>query len=102
ELVEAPAPDVHWTPREQDAKPRPEALVKGITPAQPAPMSSAPKPAESKPAQAAAAASKPAGLFKRLLGWLGLDSEPAAPAKRAPERDKGRRSEADRGPRGDR
>ncbi len=107
ELVEAPAPDVPWTPREQDAKPRPEALVKGITPAQPAPMSSAPKPAESKPAQAAAAASKPAGLFKRLLGWLGLDSEPAAaepaaPAKRAPERDKGRRSEADRGPRGDR
>lgn len=36
ELAEAPATDLTWQPREHEIKARPEALVKGITPAQPA------------------------------------------------------------------
>lgn len=98
ELVEAPATDAPWQPRESEIKARPEALVKGITPSQPAPVST-PAPA---PAPAAAPAQSGGGLLKRLFGWLTGNSEPAktAPAtaqeetgaKRAasPARGKGR------------
>ena len=51
ELVEAPSTDAAWQPREHEIKSRPEALVKGITPSQPAPVSTpAPAPAAAAPA----------------------------------------------------
>lgn len=54
ELVEAPSTDAAWQPREHEIKSRPEALVKGITPSQPAPVSTpAPAPAAAAPAPAA-------------------------------------------------
>ncbi|MCZ8440098.1 Rne/Rng family ribonuclease [Achromobacter xylosoxidans] len=79
ELVEAPATDAPWQPRESEIKARPEALVKGITPSQPAPVST-PAPA---PAPAAAPAQSGGGLLKRLFGWLTGNSEPAKTAPAA-------------------
>ena len=65
DMVDAPSTDMSWAPKEQEVKAKPEALVKGITPSQPAPVSSTP----AKKAEAAATESSP-GLFKRLMGWL--------------------------------
>lgn len=82
ELVEAPATDAPWQPRENEIKARPEALVKGITPSQPAPVSTpAPAPA---PAAAPAQSGGP-GLLKRLFGWLTGNAEPAKAAPAAQE-----------------
>ncbi|WP_088154778.1 Rne/Rng family ribonuclease [Achromobacter xylosoxidans] len=92
ELVEAPATDAPWQPREHEIKSRPEALVKGITPSQPAPVST-PAPA---PAPAPAAAGGLGGLFKRLFGWLGGSSEAAKPAPAAQE-DSAKRASSGRG-----
>ncbi|MEQ4617351.1 MAG: Rne/Rng family ribonuclease [Corticimicrobacter sp.] len=85
QLVQAPEEnEPGWTAAAKEAQNRPEALVKGITPAQPAPVSSpstARKPAAGE-RQAAAAATSGGGLIgfiKRLFG-LGV-SEDAAPAK---------------------
>ncbi|WP_144638681.1 Rne/Rng family ribonuclease [Bordetella genomosp. 13] len=84
ELAEAPATDVVWSPREQEAKAKPEALVKGITPSQPAPISTpAPAPAPAPAPQAAPATGGGlGGLFKRLASWLGggASTPAAAPA----------------------
>jgi len=88
ELVEAPATIETWSPRtETETKARPEALVKGITPAQPAPVHT-PAPA---PAKAATPAS--GGLFKRLISWFtgGATAAPAA-APAAESSDEARRS----------
>ncbi|WP_241144416.1 Rne/Rng family ribonuclease [Achromobacter xylosoxidans] len=85
ELVEAPATDAPWQPRESEIKARPEALVKGITPSQPAPMST-PAPA---PAPAAAPAQSGGGLLKRLFGWLTGNSEPAKAAPAAAQEETG-------------
>jgi ribonuclease E len=63
ELVDAPSTDMSWAPKEQEVKSKPEALVKGITPAQPAPVSST----SAKKAEASEASP---GFFKRLFGWL--------------------------------
>ena len=63
ELVDAPSTDMSWAPKEQEVKAKPEALVKGITPAQPAPVSST-------PAKKADASEASPGFFKRLFGWL--------------------------------
>ena len=92
ELVEAPATDAPWQPREHEIKSRPEALVKGITPSQPAPVST-PAPA---PAPAPAATGGLGGLFKRLFGWLGGSSEAAKPAPAAQE-DSAKRASSGRG-----
>ncbi|OZI30442.1 ribonuclease E/G [Bordetella genomosp. 10] len=92
ELAEAPATDVAWAPREQEVKARPEALVKGITPSQPAPVAPAPVPA----APVAAPAPAPAGLgglFKRLVGWLSGGEKPAATSAATPvQSDEARRA----------
>lgn len=85
ELVEAPATDAPWQPRESEIKARPEALVKGITPSQPAPVST-PAPA---PAPAAAPAQSGGGLLKRLFGWLTGNSEPAKTASAAAQEETG-------------
>ncbi|MNK08562.1 Ribonuclease E [compost metagenome] len=84
ELVEAPATDAPWQPRESEIKARPEALVKGITPSQPAPVSTPAAPAAAAPA-ATAAGSGLGGLFKRLVGWLTGNAETAKPAPAAQE-----------------
>src|SRR5690606_23667463 len=65
ELVSQPEEQLTWAAnKDQDAKAsRPEALVKGITPAQPAPVSAT-------PAHAPASAAAGPGLLKRLINWL--------------------------------
>jgi len=79
ELADSPATDLNWAPSEHEVKSRPEALVKGITPSQPAPVSSTPAPAPAIPAPVASAGF--GGLFKRLVGWLTNTGTPeAAPA----------------------
>lgn len=84
ELAEAPATDVTWSPREHEVKARPEALVKGITPAQPAPVSA---PAPAAPAKTAEGAGF-GGLFKRLINWLSGGGEQAKPADKPAEQAK--------------
>ncbi|WP_238912906.1 Rne/Rng family ribonuclease [Achromobacter insolitus] len=93
ELVEAPATDAPWQPREHEIKSRPEALVKGITPSQPAPVST---PAPAAPAPAPAATGGLGGLFKRLFGWLGGGADTAKPAPAAQE-DSAKRANSGRG-----
>ncbi|OZI54523.1 Rne/Rng family ribonuclease [Bordetella genomosp. 5] len=82
ELAEAPATEVAWQPSENEVKSRPEALVKGITPSQPAPVST-PTPATAAPAPAAGSG---LGWFKRLTNWLtgGGDAKPAPAAEETP------------------
>ena len=86
ELVQEPEDKVVWQPnKDQEAKSRPEALVKGIQPDQPAPhhVERPAKAAAAAPAPAPAAASS--GLFKRILSWFSGPAEPAAaPAETAP------------------
>ncbi len=92
ELVDAPSTDMSWAPKEQEVKTKPEALVKGITPSQPAPVSSTPaKSADSGPA-------KP-GLFKRLIGWLtgGSSEETKEEPKKTETRDRPRHGQGNRG-----
>ncbi len=64
DLAQSPSTDVVWAPKEHEAKARPEALVKGITPAHPAPISRAAAPAIA----VATASSK--GLFQRFMNWI--------------------------------
>uniref|UniRef100_UPI003340A8D9 Rne/Rng family ribonuclease n=1 Tax=Castellaniella defragrans TaxID=75697 RepID=UPI003340A8D9 len=82
ELVQEPEDKVIWQPNKaQEAKSRPDALVKGIQPAEPAPrhVEAAPK-AAAAPARASTPAPQASGgLFKRLFGWL-AGSESPAPA----------------------
>ncbi|MBC2768686.1 Rne/Rng family ribonuclease [Pusillimonas minor] len=69
DLVQTPETDVTWQPsKAAEAKARPEAIVKSITHAQPAPVIAAPEPVAA-PAAAQGAASA-TGLFKRFMNWL--------------------------------
>ncbi len=96
ELAQEPEDKLVWQPNKaQEAKARPEALVKGIQPAQPAPahVERAPRAAEA-PAPVAAPAAPQGGLLKRLFGWItGPAAETAAPAAEpaapAPSRESG-------------
>jgi len=69
ELIDAPATNLAWAPKEQELKAKPEALVKGVTPSQPAPPSSAPKASRSAAPQTAEAVPS-AGILKKLSTWL--------------------------------
>jgi ribonuclease E len=91
DLVDAPSTDMSWAPKEQEIKAKPEALVKGITPAQPAPVSSTPAPKVAPEAGP--------GLFKRLLGWLsgGASSEPKEEPKKPESRERPRNGQGNRG-----
>ena len=115
DLVDAPSTDMSWSPKEQEVKAKPEALVKGITPAQPAPVSTpSPRAAEQaavKPVAASVATESAPGLFKRLISWLSgsatpeVKAEPATkPAEVAerPARREGQGGGRDRGDRGGR
>jgi len=95
ELVEAPATNAPWQPRESEIKARPEALVKGITPSQPAPVSTPAAPAAAPAAPAAAGGL--GGLFKRLVGWLTGNTESAKPATPAAQEDSAKRVASGRG-----
>jgi ribonuclease E len=80
ELVTEPEQQVVWSPnRAQEARTRPEALVKGINPAQPAPVSSTPPTAAKAASPASATAAT--GLFKRIINWL--TGTPATPSTEA-------------------
>ena len=79
ELLEAPSTNLAWAPKELDTKTKPEALVKGVTPAQPAP---APTPRPVKGVTAAQASGvMSGGLFKAIGAWIAklFASEPEAP-----------------------
>ncbi|MER1966179.1 Rne/Rng family ribonuclease [Castellaniella sp. GW247-6E4] len=86
ELVQEPEDKVTWQPNKaQEAKSRPEALVKGIQPAEPAPRHVEPE-AKAVAATAVAAPTPRAsgGLFKRLFGWL-AGSDQTQTATEAPK-----------------
>lgn len=97
DMVDAPSTDMSWAPKEQEVKAKPEALVKGITPSQPAPVSSTP----AKKAAAAATESSP-GLFKRLMGWLtgGSSEEKKVEETPKPSEARGERGRHGQGNRG--
>ncbi len=85
ELVNKPIDEfVMKLPTAAEAKPsRPEPVVKGITPDQPAPMSAEPVPREARQAQAAAARAQQApapSLWKRFVGMLGGEKPTPATA----------------------
>lgn len=81
ELVQEPEEKLIWQPNKaQETKARPEALVKGITPSQPAPRHVEP---EKKPA--AKASTNEPGLLKRLFAWLSGPATVAAPVEAKPE-----------------
>ena len=106
ELITEPEQPTTWAPaRAQDAKPRPEALVKSLTHSQPAPSHQRPERAE---AAVTPAATQPS-LFKRFMNWItgGGQAEPVvepAPEPKAPASNKrGRSGERTQGgQRGDR
>ncbi|CAM5326546.1 Rne/Rng family ribonuclease [Eoetvoesiella caeni] len=83
DLVQSPDTEVIWTPnKDHEAKARPEALVKGITPSQPAPMST------QAPAAPVVTSGGP-GLFQRLINWLtGSGSTEAKPEAKADKAEK--------------
>src|SRR5262245_39974355 len=105
DLAEKPEePDVAQQLKEEAREPRQEAMVKGITPAQPAPI--VPEQPAPAPAQHTVAA-PPAGegLFARIAAWF-RGPEPAIPAPpvrvepprdvREPRREREGRGERDR------
>ena len=97
DMVDAPSTDMSWAPKEQEVKAKPEALVKGITPSQPAPVSSP----SAKKAGATATESSP-GLFKRLMGWLtgGSSEEKKVEETAKPSESRGERGRHGQGNRG--
>jgi len=104
ELMEAPAEVTEPEAAAEPAKPRPVAVVRGITPEQPAPVV-----AEKEPEKKEAWLSKVTGWFAGL--FAAEKKEEAAPAPRRPSgrgergergRGRGRGRERDRGERGER
>ena len=86
ELVEDIEPAATERANDADAKPRQEALVKGITPTRPAPTPSAPaRSAKAAATPTALVAEGGVGFFKRLFGWLSSTStSKAVPASAKP------------------
>jgi ribonuclease E len=104
-MVEAPPTEDYQPPSAQtEARPaRPEAAVKGITPAQPAPIV---EPKAAPQAQAPAQAGEQTGIIGKIFGWFrgNRQPEPAPavkterPARREqPREGRGERSERGRG-----
>ena len=97
DLVARPEePDVAQQMKEEAKEPRQEAVVKGITPAQPAPI------VVERPAQVQMAPSAPAGngWLDRVLAWF--QPKPAIPAPVAHVEKSGERRDARRDNRGER
>ena len=112
ELVETPSNVMDWVPAGADIKPRPEALVKGITPAQPAPVFSTPA-APQQPAAPTLVTTPPAGFggfLRKVASWLGVGGAPApqpiaplpVPVKPAAKEESKRTRNGERGERGER
>ena len=79
--MRGPAEDDARLPSKANERPaRPEAAVKGIAPAQPAPVAAPEAAPAPTPAPAAPAAK---GLFARILSWFGGSKPEAAPAPAA-------------------
>ncbi|MGO3740844.1 Rne/Rng family ribonuclease [Kerstersia sp.] len=76
-LAEAPAEASVWKAREENTKPRQEALVKGVTPETPAPLHT-PRPAAAAPGSAAGTGLS--GLFKRIAAWFSGSPAETKPA----------------------
>jgi ribonuclease E len=98
-MVTVPEAEAAYTAREQ--KPAaPEAMVKGITPGQPAPVVA--------PQAAVAPAAEPSGLIGRILGWFKKTEQPVAAPAAQPKREarkpgaRRERGERERGERGER
>ncbi len=72
ELADQPETHLSYTKQEQEIKPRPEALVKGITHAQPAPVNGA------KAAQATAEVGLVTRLLNKLKSLFAAEPEPQA------------------------
>lgn len=75
--VEAPTTDMAWAPKEEVLRVKPEALVKGVNPEQPAPPSTQ--------SRQQAALATPPSLFKRLFGWLFSATPESKPVIATPE-----------------
>ena len=111
EMVNRPVEEVTAKSAEVEAKPsRPEPLVKGITPSQPAPMAADPLPERHRAAAAASVTVAPApSLWKRFTSMFSADPAPAPqpiaearPAKRDARNERGERDRNERGGRGSR
>ena len=85
DLIEAPETTVTWesTKEKSEHNERPEALVKGISPDQPAPSAIKPQVA-AQPQVSAAAAPSIGGMFQKILSWL---AGPKAAAPAEPQKD---------------
>ena len=74
DLIQAPPTDQGWAPKETEVRVKPEALVKAITPSQPAPQSNQAKQQlrQDQGATTAAAKVRPQGpgIFSRFMTWL--------------------------------
>jgi len=86
DLIEAPETTVKWesTKEKSEHNERPEALVKGISPDQPAPSAIKPQ-VVAQPQVSAAAAPSIGGIFQKVLSWLAgpKAAAPAEPQKEA-------------------
>jgi ribonuclease E len=96
DMAEQADTDISYSKRQkEEAKPRQEAMVKGITPDQPAPV------VERKPVEAAPVAVAPAeqGFFSRMFGFFRKKpvAPAAAPAPVVEEKQQPNRDRADRG-----
>jgi len=85
-LVEAPAEEEKKLLAPEAKPARPEALVKGVTPEQPAPMPVQPVPAAAP--VAAVPATQHVGFIDKIFGWFRRPA-PVAPAPAAPVRTAG-------------
>ena len=112
DLIEAPETTVKWesTKDKSEHNERPEALVKGISPDQPAPSAIKPQaPVQPQPVTAAAAPGIQ-GFLQKVLAWLGGPKEAtpaetpkvAAPAEKSEGRTRGGSRQAAGGERGGR
>lgn len=110
DLLEAPPTNLAWAPKELDTKVKPEALVKGVTPSQPAPPST-PRPAKTAESTQQSAqqstkdlAQSAGGLFKSITNWISklFESTPAAPVEQepAPKPENRRQNRGNNGQRG--
>ena len=108
EMVNRPVEEVTAKAAEVESKPsRPEPLVKGITPAQPAPMAADPLPERHRATAVGQPAIPAPSLWKRFMNMFSAEPAPASqpiaearPAKRDARNDRGERNE--RGGRGGR
>jgi len=107
EMVNRPVEEVIAKAAEVEAKPsRPEPLVKGITPSQPAPMAADPLPERIRTSSAVqpVTAAPSASLWKRFMNIFSAEPAPAPQpiAEARPAKRDGRDGRSDRGERGGR